>query len=580
MANAGAPFDSQVFKGDELPPEQVVSEIDLDDGSRAVEVQALYRGVVLRTRHLTDPGAAAKPGQARVFGAAGALLLALALALFAHTVRQVSRERFLFDRHLAAGKDEKAFDWKARRPADDFVLFGSVALGLGLVYVGLMRRAQSDPHFVVGTHPNAEAPVAPEYIGGGAFALVTASGRDFVVNVTPQMSGEVMNDNQVIPLRQFVQQRGARFSLPDRGWARIDCGDSTFLVSATPRPRPLETPFLTWRWSEQVYTVATGAAFLLMVLMASTFPPDSSALSLDQSGANNRFLGFLIKPPEEKYSEPVEFVTGKNHDEQGGTGKRHQAGEGKMGSKTSRKRQGLYALDGPRDNRDPHLARRLAEQQARNAGILGVLAMNEGSHLASIFGREDALGNDPTRVLGGLVGTRMSEAYGAGGLGLAGDGWGGAGTGERTIGLGNLGTIGKGGRGDGGAGYGRRVGRLGIRETITPDVTPGVAEVRGSLDKEIIRRIIRHHLNEVKYCYDQELMKHPELGGRLSVRFIISPAGQVMSAVLQSSTIGNVRVESCTVQALRRWEFPRPLGGGIVIVSYPFVFTLAGAGAD
>ena len=40
----------------------------------------------------------------------------------------------------------------------------------------------------------------------------------------------------------------------------------------------------------------------------------------------------------------------------------------------------------------------------------------------------------------------------------------------------------------------------------------------------------------------------------------------------------NVRVENCTVQAVRRWEFPKPLGGGIVIVSYPFVLTPAGSG--
>src|SRR3954462_13008109 len=41
--------------------------------------------------------------------------------------------------------------------------------------------------------------------------------------------------------------------------------------------------------------------------------------------------------------------------------------------------------------------------------------------------------------------------------------------------------------------------------------------------------------------------------------------------------MGNARVENCTVQAVRRWEFPKPMGGGIVIVSYPFVLTPSGA---
>ncbi len=111
-------------------------------------------------------------------------------------------------------------------------------------------------------------------------------------------------------------------------------------------------------------------------------------------------------------------------------------------------------------------------------------------------------------------------------------------------------------------------------------IIPGTAQVRGSLDKEIIRRVIRSHIKEVKFCYEQELLKKPDLGGRVVVQFTISASGQVVASVLQTSTMGNSRVENCTVQAVRRWEFPKPLGGGIVIVSYPFVLTPAGGGAE
>jgi hypothetical protein len=52
----------------------------------------------------------------------------------------------------------------------------------------------------------------------------------------------------------------------------------------------------------------------------------------------------------------------------------------------------------------------------------------------------------------------------------------------------------------------------------------------------------------------------------------------VLTSVLESSTLGNARVESCTTQAVRRWEFPRPLNGGMVTVSYPFVLTPAASG--
>jgi hypothetical protein len=251
-----------------------------------------------------------------------------------------------------------------------------------------------------------------------------------------------------------------------------------------------------------------------------------------------------------------------------------------MGKKTSKNKEGLYGLKGPKDNPDPHLAKKLAEEQAKNAGILGVLKMAEGSHLASIFGRDTAAGMDAENVLGGLIGNQIGEAYGVGGLGLVGTGTGGGGTGEGTIGLGNFGTIGKGGGGGSGSGYGRGAGGLGGRRARAPDVIPGQANVRGSLDKEIIRRIIRRHINEVKYCYETELTKKADLSGRISVQFTIAATGMVIASVLQSSTMGNIRVENCVVQSVRRWEFPKPLGGGIVIVSYPFNFTAGGAGGE
>ena len=93
-----------------------------------------------------------------------------------------------------------------------------------------------------------------------------------------------------------------------------------------------------------------------------------------------------------------------------------------MGKKTCKNKAGLYGLKGPKDNPDPHLAKMLAEEQAQKAGVLGIMKREEGSHLASIFGRDSALGNDAENVLGGLVGTQIGEAYGVGGLGLVGSG--------------------------------------------------------------------------------------------------------------------------------------------------------------
>ena len=133
------------------------------------------------------------------------------------------------------------------------------------------------------------------------------------------------------------------------------------------------------------------------------------------------------------------------------------------------------------------------------------------------------------------------------------------------------------------------IGRLRGRRARAPRVVAGRAQVRGALDKEIIRRIIWRHDNEVRLCFgDSKVTRRPRLrwrsgrlrrdppqtpyvGGRVVVQFTISPTGQVVTSVVQKSTVNNRTVEVCLARAVRRWLFPKPRGGGIVIVSYPFV---------
>jgi TonB family protein len=104
-------------------------------------------------------------------------------------------------------------------------------------------------------------------------------------------------------------------------------------------------------------------------------------------------------------------------------------------------------------------------------------------------------------------------------------------------------------------------------------VIPGTAQVLGAMPKEIIRRVIHRHSPEVRLCYERELLRRPDLTGRVVVRFIISPTGTVTAANVQASTMNHPVLEQCVVAAVRRWTFPQPHGGGIVVVTYPFTFT-------
>ncbi|HEY0134418.1 MAG TPA: TonB family protein, partial [Nannocystis sp.] len=141
-----------------------------------------------------------------------------------------------------------------------------------------------------------------------------------------------------------------------------------------------------------------------------------------------------------------------------------------------------------------------------------------------------------------------------------------------TIGLGNTGLIGRGGGGGSGSGYGRGYGAgFGGRGTRVPTVRQAKAEVQGSLDKEIIRRIVRAHINEVRYCYNQALARDPNAKGRVAITFTVAADGKVLKAEVSESTMADAAVGTCVATAVKTWTFPKPDGGASVIITYPFV---------
>jgi hypothetical protein len=41
---------------------------------------------------------------------------------------------------------------------------------------------------------------------------------------------------------------------------------------------------------------------------------------------------------------------------------------------------------------------------------------------------------------------------------------------------------------------------------------------------------------------------------------------------VRSTTMNNQPVENCIMARIKTWAFPKPKGGGQVLVSYPFLF--------
>ena len=159
------------------------------------------------------------------------------------------------------------------------------------------------------------------------------------------------------------------------------------------------------------------------------------------------------------------------------------------------------------------------------------------------------------------------DTLGLGGLGSRGS----------TGGLGGLGTQGR--IPDGTSGYGTGGGHFG-RTGGESQAAVGDPIILGALDKAAIDGVIRRHLAQIRYCYQRELTKDPELAGKVVVKFVISADGTVRQASVKSSTMDNASVEQCVAARIERMVFPEVQGGGIVIVAYPFVFKSASAEDD
>ncbi len=106
----------------------------------------------------------------------------------------------------------------------------------------------------------------------------------------------------------------------------------------------------------------------------------------------------------------------------------------------------------------------------------------------------------------------------------------------------------------------------------TPGMATGDPIVLGAVDRSAIEKEIKKHLAQIRYCYQKELNKNPALYGKIVIKFVIAKDGSVSSAKVNTTTMNNPIVENCICQRFMRFQFPEPRGGGIAIVSYPFVF--------
>jgi hypothetical protein len=392
--------------------------------------------------------------------------------------------------------------------------------------------AGGDERFLVGASPEVDAP-APDG-GEEAHPLVTTDARGIAVGLAPAMTGEIVFEDHALPLPpgDLVLSPGAQL--------RLRWGAMAYLVVATSAPPRLPRPRRRWRgaWADLV----SAAALLVFGLFLSFLPPPSKSLSLDS-------LSVLA------HQSPVIVIPRALPPAPAG-------GQARPAAPAAARTRPVVS----RGARIRSAPRRPDPEDAGHQGILGTILSHPGASWQSFFSRQGLL--DEGEVLRDLQGTTLEDSGVLRGV---------------TVGAGIYDSLIGDSRGPGlgpclgcRAAAGDALAHLGPRAPIVPEVRAGAVTTQGSLDKEIVRRIIRRHVNEIRYCYEQELARHPSLAGRVVTQFSILPDGRVGTALLAASTVDDVRVQACILAAVRRWEFPVPRGGGLVMVSYPFLLVPAG----
>jgi hypothetical protein len=115
-------------------------------------------------------------------------------------------------------------------------------------------------------------------------------------------------------------------------------------------------------------------------------------------------------------------------------------------------------------------------------------------------------------------------------------------------------------------------GKRQVQAMVTAKMSRTV-RIEGGMSREMVKRVIDQHLQEITYCYENALISNPNILGRMVFEWKILMNGRVGEIRIVASSVNSHEIHDCIKSAIRSWQFPKPMGAEVV-VSYPFVFDL------
>jgi hypothetical protein len=345
--------------------------------------------------------------------------------------------------------------------------------------------------------------------------------------------------------------------------------DNIFILTRVPQktkftsPPVLEGTLETSHFKKTL--MAFGATWLLVMSLMQLVPKESLVDTVALEQLSPELAKIVLEAPKPDGGNGQRGGGGnelsQNNDQKGGSGFEQQ----KM-SESSGPDEVVVSQKGA-------LAALTKVDKALGGGVLKAIeATGAIANALSALDEGVKRGRIKTASLGAVGGgTGKGSATGALGA-LAAIGGGGAAGGG--VGIGGVGTKGFGGGGGGkGGGFGTGVGSgLGVGNGSRNVVFDSDnAAVQGGLERSEVEAVINENLSQIRYCYNKALRTNPNLAGKITSAFTISPDGRVKVSRVKESTLGNSEVEDCVKSRVASWQFPQPRGGGEVAVNYPFL---------
>lgn len=438
----------------------------------------------------------------------------------------------------------------------------------GEVLLG-MYHYDKPKKITIGESKHTDIFISSEGLPAEVFPIIRYDDGEYILSFANEMEGEVEIDGRIHPLNDLRGSSMAQkdedydgtyiYKMPMDSRALVHWGGATFALRFVSPAKAVPNDFFKNLDLQYVNMLLISIFFhVAAVVTFMVYPHDIASLKEDLFDRSDRFAELLLDPEKPSESNKNLLDEIKKKVEKKKTKK----------VKTKKPTKKLKLAKQDKSSKTPRRRKSQAQKKAEVKQQFQKLFNSGGGGAGSMLG-----GGGGGVVSGNLtnaIGTTGKGSAGAlAGMGIRGSGpatGGGVGTSRGIAGIGTSGRL-----GGGGSGYGSKVGGLGSgrQEKMVELSQP---RIMGALPPEVIKRVINQHKQQIRYCYEVQLQRDKDLEGRVAMRWVIGKTGKVVRVQVKESSINNANVERCIASKIRTWKFPKPQGGGIVEVNYPFVF--------